>query len=260
MRLEGVAVPTNHAGLIVGLLISVAGCRTPARAPRLTGPEVTPAVFGILEVPATPGPHPAVVILPGSAGWRPEYGRIARAFADSGLVALALDYYADAGRGETRAQEIRNWPAWQSTIRNAVLWLEANPAVAGGPVALVGYSRGAMLAISVGDSAPPIAAIVDLYGAGSDDDPPSPHAATFPPLLILHGDADGNIPVALSHRLYDRLHANGGDVDMHIYPGAAHGFDTPWSPGYSPEAASDAWQRMNAFLKRKLSSRGAEAS
>ena len=238
--------------LLLGLLLAAAACRPVLRAPRLTGAGESPAIHGTLSLPTTPGPHPAVILLPGSAGWRPEYGRLAKRFADSGLVALTLDYYADAGRGWTRGQELRNWPAWQATIRNAISWLSASPAVAGRPVALVGYSRGAMLAISIGDTALPVAAIVDLYGAGSDDDPPTAHLAAFPPLLILHGDADSNMPVALAHRLHDRLQANGADVEIHIYPGAGHGFDMPWSPAYSPEAAADAWRRTIAFLRQRL--------
>ena len=74
----------------------------------------------------------------------------------------------------------------------------------------------------------------------------------FPSLLILHGEADSNIPVGLAHRLYDRLRAHGADVELHVYPKAEHGFNTPWSPGYSPSAAADSWARTIAFLKDKL--------
>ena len=237
---------------LLALPLVLAACtRTPS--PRLlTDARVTPAVWGVLEVPTSPGPHPGVILLPGSGGWRPDYLRFAKAFADSGFVALAIDYYAVTGRGDTRVEEIRNWPAWQATIRNAVTYLEATPTVAGQPVALVGYSRGAMLALSVGASAPPTSAIVDFYGAGSDDDPPDTLIAHFPPLLILHGGADSNIPVDLAHRLYDRIHARGGDVEMHLYPTAEHGFNAPWATGYNKAAATDSWGRAIDFLRRKL--------
>lgn len=234
------------------LPIVLAACTNGPTPRLLTGKGVTPAVWGVLELPASPGPHPGVILLPGSGGWHGEYGRFARAFADSGFVALAIDYYAETGRGETRAVEIRNWPAWQATIRNAVTFLAASPAVAGNRVGLVGYSRGAMLAISVGASAPSISAIVDFYGAGSDDDPPDTLVPHFPPMLILHGDADSNIPVALAHRLYDRIRSKGGDVELHVYPGAAHGFNTPWAAGHSESEAADSWARTIDFLKRKL--------
>lgn len=241
-----------YRGALLALAIIGSGCDRTSRAPRLTAADESPAVFGVLQVPRTPGPHPAVVLLPGSGGWRPAYARFARAFADSGFVALALDYYAKAGRGRTQAEEMQHWPAWQATIRNAVRWLEKSQVVAGKPIALVGYSRGAMLAISVGDSALPTAAIVDYYGSGSDDDPADERMATFPPLLILHGEADSNIPVALAHRLFDRLHRKGADVEMYIYPGVEHGFNTPWSPGYSAHADADAWRRTIRFLRQKL--------
>ena len=242
-------MPTSH---LLVLPLALAACNTGPSPRLLTDPAITPGVWGVLEVPATPGPHPGVILLPGSGGWRSGYTRFAKAFADSGFVALAIDYYAVTGQGDTREDEMRNWPAWQATIRNAVSYLVATPAVAGQPVAVVGYSRGAMLAISVGASAPPTAAIVDYYGAGSDDDPPDNLMTTFPPLLILHGSADSNIPVGQAHRLFDRIHARGGDVEMHLYVNAEHGFNAPWSAGYSKAEANDSWGRTIDFLKRKL--------
>jgi len=179
---------------LLAVPLAVAACSHVPGPHRLTDPNITPGVWGILEVPTTPGPHAAVVLLPGSYGWRPDYARFARTFADSGFVALAIDYYAETGRGASPADESRNWPVWQATVRNAVTYLEAAPAVAGRPIGLVGYSRGAFLAISVADSAPPVGAVVDFYGAGSDDDPPSARIPQFPPLLILHGEADTEVP------------------------------------------------------------------
>jgi carboxymethylenebutenolidase len=113
-----------------------------------------------------------------------------------------------------------------------------------------------MLAISVGASDPPISAIVAFYGAGSDEDPPDGLMANFAPLLILHGEADSDIPVALAHRLHDRIHAHGGDVEMQLYPNAEHGFNAPWAPGYSQAEATDSWSRTIDFLNRKLKAGG----
>jgi len=233
------------------LLATVACSRVPAPR-RLTAAGVVPAVWGVLEVPASPGPHPGVILLAGSAGWRPDYARFAKTFADSGFVALAIDYYAETGRGTDADETRRNWPVWENTVRNAVSWLQASPAVAGRPIGLVGYSRGAFLAIAVADSAPRVAAVVDFYGGGSDDDPPSDHIPQYPPVLILHGEADSEVSVALAHRLYDRMQAHGGDVEMHLYPHAGHGFNAPWSPSHSETDATDAWHRTIVFLRRRL--------
>jgi carboxymethylenebutenolidase len=243
-----------HLHLIVlPLLAAACSSRTPAPH-RLTAPGISPAVSGVIEVPSAPGPHPAVILLPGSHGWRPDYARFARRFADAGFVALAIDYYAETGRGAGPAQELANWPAWQATVRNAVAYLDTLPVVAGKPVGLVGYSRGAFLAIASASSASRVKAVVDYYGGGSDDDPPEAEISHFPPVLILHGDADSEVSVALAHRLYHRLHDHGGAVELHIYPGAQHVFNGPWASTYSAPAAEDAWSRTIAFLKLHLAS------
>lgn len=237
---------------LLALPLAFAACSTAPSPHRLTGAGITPAVWGVLEIPSSPGPHAAVILLPGSYGWRPDYPRFAKAFADSGFVALAIDYYAETGRGASPAEERSRWPAWQATVRNAITYLEATPAAAGRPIGLVGYSRGAFLAISVADSAPGVRAVVDYYGGGSDEDPPRERVPQFPPLLILHGEADSEIPVALAHRLYDRMRAQGGDVEMHLYPGAGHVFNAPWASTYSEADAIDAWHRTIDFLKHRL--------
>jgi carboxymethylenebutenolidase len=99
-----------------------------------------------------------------------------------------------------------------------------------------------------------VKAVVDFYGGGSDDDPPENRISQFPALLILHGEADSEIPVSLAHRLFDRFRAHGGDVEMHLYPGAEHAFNGPWASTYSPTDAVDSWQRTIVFLRDRLAS------
>ena len=238
---------------LITLPLFLAACTSGAPRPhRLTGSGVSPAVWGVLEVPPTPGPHAAVILLPGSYGWRPDYARFARTFADSGFVTLAVDYYAETGRGDSQAEEKRNWPAWQATVRNAVAYVATLPQVSGRHIGLVGYSRGAFLAISVASSVPAVSAVVDFYGGGSDADPADADIPRFPPLLILHGNADLEVSVELAHRLYDRMRAHGAEVEMHLYPGAQHVFNAPWATTYSAPDAADSWSRTIEFLRRRL--------
>ncbi len=163
------------------------------------------------------------------------------------------DYYAEAGRDVPPGREEQAWRAWQGTVRNAVAYAESLPSVAGRPVALVGHSRGAFLAVSVAGSVPCVRAVVDFYGGGSNDDPPEDQIAHFPPVLILHGEADREVSVELAHRLYDRIRAHGGEVEMHLYPGVGHVFNGPWARTYSPADAADAWRRSVRFLRERLS-------
>jgi acetyl esterase/lipase len=48
--------------------------------------------------------------------------------------------------------------------------------------------------------------------------------AAFPPVMLLHGDADKVVPVSASRRFEERVRAAGGKVDLHIYAGLPHGF------------------------------------
>ena len=124
--------------------------------------------------------------------------------------------------------------------------------MSGRHIGLVGYSWGAFLAVSVASSVPTVRAVVDFYGGGSDADPADEQVPRFPPLLFLHGEADRVVPVELAHRLYERMLAHGGQVEMHLYPGAQHVFNAPWASAYSAPDAADAWRRTIEFLRRRL--------
>jgi carboxymethylenebutenolidase len=226
-------------------------CQDPER---LSGPEISPAVWGVVEAPHTPGPHAGVILLPGAAGWRPVYAELARVFADSGFVTLALDYHAETGTAAVGSEEkLQKWPQWQATVRNAVAYLQALQAVSGRPVGLVGYSRGAFLAVSVASSVPGVASVVDYFGGGGGgSESLDREAQGFPPLLILHGDADSVVPVKFAYQLRDAVIAGGGKVELHVYPGADHAFNAPFSSSYSEAAASDALARTVEFLRRRL--------
>jgi dienelactone hydrolase len=151
------------------------------------------------------------------------------------------------------ADKLQKWPRWQASVRSAVAYLQALPSVSGRPVGLVGYSRGAFLAVSVAASVPAVAAVVDYFGGGGGGtDSLEQEVQHFPPLLILHGEADTVVPVRLAHRLRAAVLARGGEVEMRLYPGAHHAFNAPFSSAYSAAAAADASRLTVAFLRRRL--------
>jgi carboxymethylenebutenolidase len=182
------------------------------------------------------------------------YADAAKALADSGFVTLALDYYAETGGAAVGSDEkLRKWPQWKETVRNAVEYLQALPSVSGRPIGLVGYSRGAFLAVSVASSVSGVRAVVDLFGGGGGGTDSLEHEARdFPPLLILHGEADDVVPVRFAHNLRDAVIAHGGEVEMHLYADAGHAFTAPFAPTYSEPAALDAFRRTIEFLRRRL--------
>ena len=89
---------------------------------------------------------------------------------------------------------------------------------------LAGFSQGAMMALHVGLSLPkPLMGIIGFSGAFI---PPAGFAEStgpFPPVLLVHGDADGVVDVRFSREAETALRAKGIAVELHIDPGVGHG-------------------------------------
>jgi carboxymethylenebutenolidase len=140
-----------------------------------------------------------------------------------------------------------------------VEYLQSLPSVGDEPIGLVGFSRGAFLAVSIAASLPPVRAVVDFYGGGGGGPAPlEEDVRGLPPVLILHGGADSTVPVRFAYALRDAVRAAGGEAELHVYPDAGHSFNAPFARTYSAEAAVDAQRRMIEFLRRRLGS-GVEA-
>jgi len=94
-------------------------------------------------------------------------------------------------------------------------------------LALVGFSQGTMMALQVGPRrGRPLAGIVGYSGMLADEAGLA-GAATQPPILLIHGDADPMIPVAAFHQAEAALAKNGFPVQGHISPGLGHSIDLP---------------------------------
>jgi phospholipase/carboxylesterase len=91
-------------------------------------------------------------------------------------------------------------------------------------LALVGFSQGTMLALHVGLSRD-IAGIVGYSGLAVSD--PAPRPEGFPPVLLVHGDADPLVPPDYLFDSAIRLGRAGVGVQWHLSAGLAHGIDEP---------------------------------
>lgn len=70
--------------------------------------------------------------------------------------------------------------------------------------------------------------------------------ANVPPMLILHGDRDGDVPMRQSERLYEALTAAGAEAELIIVDGAGHGTnDKSWN-------CDEIHNTVIAFLDRHL--------
>ncbi|MEL6479323.1 MAG: dienelactone hydrolase family protein [Pseudomonadota bacterium] len=104
-------------------------------------------------------------------------------------------------------------------------WLTATMAEEGvteAETALVGFSQGTMMSLSVGPRRPAqLAGIVGFSGRLVDE--ALGLAASRPPVLLIHGDMDEVIPVAALPAAKEALEAEGFDVYAHVSKGTGHG-------------------------------------
>lgn len=123
--------------------------------------SVEEGLVGTLFLPARRplGPRPAVVVLGGSGGGLREEG--ARAFAGEGFAALALAYFGV----KPLPEELVEIPL--EYFGRAFSWLEEQPEVDAGRIAVVGGSKGGELALLLGATYPEdVKAVVGYVPSG----------------------------------------------------------------------------------------------
>jgi dienelactone hydrolase len=236
-RHQALAISGIIAGcLLVGVMPSAAQYRSDtAPAEKISTESFISHRRGVTYEAFTTGTPTATLILlhgasgPGATGYR----RQAEFFAAHGYRTLLLHYYDASG---SKARDGKNYAAWADAVRDLVAAVrQASPDE---KIYLVGYSLGASVALGAGSRKLPVAAIAEWYGSLPDDFFHS--LKGMPPLLILHGERDANIPVINARQLIRLCSMAHFTCESHIYPDQMHGFDG--------KATADADERTLAFF------------
>jgi len=229
---------------------------------RLTSGE---GAFGaVLAVPDGAGPWPALVVVHEIFGVDDAMRAHLRRLAGMGYLALMPDLYWRGGArrclvATVRALRSGTGPAF-SDIEAARTALLDRPDCTGA-VGVIGFCLGggfALLAASRGFEAASV-----NYGMLPDDLDAALEGAC--PIVASYGGADRALPGAAA-KLETALEARGIRHDVTEYAGANHAFlnDRPagwwWARpflrirgmGPDPDAAAQAWTRIDAFLRREL--------
>jgi carboxymethylenebutenolidase len=194
-------------------------------------------------LPKSSSPVPIVIALHGSGG-PPEDGgaEYAKALAGQSYIVLAVRYLESTGHTWAAPQEIEpNFQTWMGAIQDAMAYGLALPNH-NGKVALLGFSLGAYLALSIAALDQRVQAVVDFFGGL-----PEVLAASLnhmPPVLILHGEQDTTVPVAEAQKLQRLFDEKKIPYEMKTYAGAGHSFHGA--------DMMDAAQRTLAFLDKYL--------
>ena len=200
------------------------------------------------------GPRPAALLLHGANGFDSQiggYNAYASELAEHGIDSYLVYYYSDAdqenmfGGNDVFVKRYAAWTRLISDVAGDILKGKDSS----GKIGLVGFSNGGTLAGGTAARDPRITAAVVYYGTAPF--PMDVPVKRFPPLLILHGDADAIIPVEQGRHLDAFAKTLGGEAELVIYPGERHGF------GARLQSANgtDALNRTVAFLSQMLGAR-----
>ncbi|HSS80477.1 MAG TPA: alpha/beta fold hydrolase [Gaiellaceae bacterium] len=236
----------------------------PADARITYGPE--PLEFGDLRVPAGEGPFPLALVLHGGY-WQATYnlihtGHLCEALRDAGLASWNLEYRCLGGPGG-------EWPAAAEDLDRALAYLDRLPFAHDGRTVLVGHSAGGQLALwAARRSGLPVVALApvsDVRDAVERRGPESApgrfmapaHFADGSPLellplgarqIVIHGDADDDVPYAMSERY---VAAAGAEAELVTLEGTGH---------FEPiDPLSAQWPAVKAAIERLLEARGSDA-
>jgi 2,6-dihydroxypseudooxynicotine hydrolase len=118
------------------------------------------SLVGILRVPASPGPHPTVILIPGLDSTKEEFREVEATFLDRDLATFALD---GPGQGEVEwTLPIR--PDWEVVGEAVLAHLARLPEVDIDRVGVWGVSLGGFYAARLAATDLPIVATVALSG------------------------------------------------------------------------------------------------
>ncbi|HTW82655.1 MAG TPA: dienelactone hydrolase family protein [Candidatus Sulfotelmatobacter sp.] len=198
-------------------------------------------------------PRPAVIVLEGVYGFDAEIRRITAQVAAAGYVGLAIDYL----RGRP-VEEVFDDAAVGADVGAARDWLDEQSFVRRGHIGAWGFGWGGTAAF-VASSQPGIGAAIAFYGQSiarplgkMTRAPLDAVEHVRAPLLLIFGGHDELIPETEIALIRERLTAQHKTFELETYPDVGHSFFREDLGTLATRQISDAWDRVQSFLRRHL--------
>lgn len=194
-------------------------------------------VAGVLRIPR-PGTErlPAVILVHGSGGIRPNIDYWAQQFNAMGIATFVLDDFSGRGIESVNADQAKLGRLTAIIdVYKALALLAAHSRIDPNRIAVMGFSRGGQVALysslirfqrMYAAEGPGLAAYVAFYPNCTtrylEDE-----AVAAKPIRLFHGTADDYNPLTPCRTYVERLRKAGKDVQLTEYANVHHAFDNP---------------------------------
>lgn len=209
---------------------------------------------GYHAVPAT-GNGESVLVLHAWWGLNDTVKALCTRLAESGFVAFAPDLYhekvADTIAGAEALSNALDANRAMAEIADAVSFLDERTGHADHGLAVIGFSLGAFLALELSVADPEhVRSVVVFYGTRPGD-----YSSSRADYLGHFAESDEFEPRSEVDKLEAALRLAGRPASFYHYAGTGHWFFEPdRTDAFNQAAASLAWDRTLAFLRRSLAS------
>jgi dipeptidyl aminopeptidase/acylaminoacyl peptidase len=195
------------------------------------GKPVSCAVYGGHDATAT------IIFLRGASPSDLSLGRLeARFFAEHGFRVLLPDYLSATPTAKPTAA---NYRRWAQVVEDIVADLRSRPLLRNKKIGLAGQSQGASVALIAATQRLAVDAIAEWSGLLPNEF--FSQVQSMPPLLILHGELDEQVPIVNARQLIRLCQLRDFTCEIQIFAGEDHVFGT--------HVTDSANQRALAFFR-----------
>ena len=199
-----------------------------------------------------------VVIYPDVRGLHQFYKELALRFAESGVAAVAIDYFGRTA-GLTPRTDSFEYPPHVQQLQAPTILADTRAALAeldaSQPIFIVGFCLGGSLSIVASSENLGLTGAIGFYAGlarkfqGSDETVLDLAHKVQNPFLGLFGGADQHIPPDQVLKLDENLDQAGVEHQIVTYEGAPHSFFDRRATDYAA-ASSDAWLKIQTFIQQ----------
>ncbi|HZT57381.1 MAG TPA: dienelactone hydrolase family protein [Pyrinomonadaceae bacterium] len=227
---------------------------------------------GYRAMPAKGKNFPLVLVVQEIFGVHEHIKDICRRFAKLGYFAVAPSLYARQGDvSQAKMEDIMKIVAQvpdeqvMSDLDSTVAYAKSTGKCDAKKLAVTGFCWGGRIVWLYAEHNPNLRAGVAWYGrlVAAPNAKPTPLTPKQPielvdelkaPVLGLYGGKDQGIPVETVEQMRTALKNSKSkaahESELVVYPDAGHGFNADYRPSYNKEAATDGWNRLQAWFKK----------